>query len=143
MPAPPSPLLRFLSDKPLLRAEIACAAWEIFSVLLCAAAVIPAALAPGPAAAFAVLLAVSASLAPRLLAHGARGATVASGLRAVAWPASLLALHGPRDLTPFVPAFAFGLMAAAVRRALYRRALEPHEEATAARLADSLRARVA
>lgn len=139
---PPTSTWRALEQRPLARAELAAAAWEVFSVMLFAAAVVPAALSVPPAATFAATLVLSAWIGPRAAARGRRAATLAASLRAVAWPASLLPLPGAIEPVLFVPALAFGIMAATVRRAVYLRASTGPEPRDAAALRDVLRARV-
>jgi signal transduction histidine kinase len=147
MPSSRTPLL----SRPHVVAEIAAAGWELFSALLFITAVLPAAAqAPGPPLIFLASLALSAALSERLTARGARGYDTAAALRAVSWPiavAPLLAAsalgpgRGPRVL---VAAFVFGLMAAVIRRALYRLFLDPAlAELDDAALGASLEGRVA
>ena len=112
-----APLLR----EPRLRAEIVAVLWEAYSVVLFVAAVVPAALAtPWPGLVFCATLALSAALARPLVALGLVGLDLAAALRPIAWLASitpLLATSGPRVL---VATLIFGLMAGAMRRAIYR-----------------------
>lgn len=118
MPPLAAPLVR----DPRTAAELVAVAWEAYSVVLFVAAVVPAALeSPWPGAIFCGTLGVSALLARRLLALGTRGLDLAATLRPLAWLLSitpLLATVGPRVL---VAALIFGLMAGAMRRAIYRR----------------------
>ena len=104
-----------------VRAELLAILWETFSALLFSSAVLPAALGtPWPGVAFAASLAVSAALLP-VLQRKKRGLVLASLLRVVAWP--LVALILPFDARLLVATIAFGAMAWALRRAIYRREL--------------------
>ena len=126
-------------------AEIAAAVWELFSALLFSSAVVPEASAtPLPPALLALTLLVSAALGPSLAARGSRGLAVASGIRAVAWPLSAWPLFGASGASVIGAALVFGLMAAAVRRAIYRLTLErPIEDLDDRTFAAGLRARLA
>jgi two-component system NtrC family sensor kinase len=107
-----------------LRAEIVAAGWEIFSALLFISAVVPAAFAtPWPEVIFLGTLALSAALARPLLAQGVRGYAVAGVVRAASWPIAVAPLVGTAGPKVVVAALAFGMMAGAMRRAIYRRLL--------------------
>ncbi len=131
--------------EPQSLAEVACAAWELFSWLLFMSAVLPeVAAASWAPLIFVATLAGSAALGRSLTARGAVGYDVAAALRAASWPlavAPLLPVWGRRTL---VAALMFGLMAAVMRRALYRVFLEPRlDEMDDRALAGTLRARLA
>ncbi|AKT37864.1 sensor histidine kinase [Chondromyces crocatus] len=120
--------LASLFANPRLRAELLAAGWELFSALLFVSAVVPAAFTtPWPAVLFLGSMAVSGALIGQLSRHGARGFAVAGAIRVVAWPLSstpLLARAGtsgaPSQMGLLIAALAFGLMAGAVRRTIYR-----------------------
>jgi two-component system NtrC family sensor kinase len=124
--------------------EIAAAGWELFSALLFVTAVLPGASGPLPPILFVASLALSAALGPSLTQRGARGYVAAAMIRGLSWllaVAPLVRASGPRVA---VAAMVFGLMAAVVRRALYRVVLDPPLDALPdAALAASLRARLA
>jgi signal transduction histidine kinase len=131
-----------MTDRRVL-AELAGAGWELFSALLFVSTVLPeAAPAASSLLVFAATLVVSAALGATLAARGARGYGVAALLRVAAWPvAPMLAASGRPVL---IAALVFGLMAAAMRRALYRLFLEPRlDEMDDAALAASLGGRLA
>ncbi len=114
---------RFVSRGPL-RAELVCAAWESFSALLFASAVVPAALeSPWPACLFVLSLGASALGVRALVQDGERAIAPTSWLRVVAWMAATLPLPSRGDFRTWVATVTFGLMAAAIRRAIYRREL--------------------
>lgn len=129
---------------PFLRAEVAAAGWELFSALLFASAVVPAALGLGATAReFLASMVVSAALARMFLGRGETGYTVLALVRVVAWPLSVLPLLASTGLGALVAALAFGLMAGGMRRAIYRRVLDPESGAQDDRaLRDSLRPRL-
>lgn len=107
-----------------LRAELVCAAWETFSALLFASAVVPAALeSPWPATLFALSLAASALGVRWLVRDGERAIAPTSWLRVLAWMIATLPLPSRGDFRTWVATITFGLMAAAIRRAIYRREL--------------------
>src|SRR5262249_32775197 len=108
-------------------AEIAAAGWELFSALLFITAVLPAAAqAPLPPLIFLASLALSSALSRRLTSRGARGYDTAAAIRAISWPLAVAPLVGPGPGPRLlVAAFVFGLMAAVIRRALYRLLLDP------------------
>jgi signal transduction histidine kinase len=114
---------RFMNRGPL-RAELVCVAWETFSALLFASAVVPAALeSPWPALLFAFSLLASA-LGVRALVHqGERAIAPTSWFRVAAWIVAILPLESRGDFRTWVATATFGLMAAAMRRAIYRREL--------------------
>jgi hypothetical protein len=116
--------LRDLLDRAPLRAEVLAVVWELFSAILFISTVVPAAFdTPWPALILGATLAVSAVIAPSLQAHGARGYAIAGSARALSWPLAVGPLawaSGPRVI---VAGLAFGLMAGALRRAIYRRML--------------------
>ena len=130
--------------RPVL-AELAGAGWDLFSSLLFVAAVLPeVASAAWTPLVFVATLAVSAAIGPRVTARGERGYDLAAFLRAVSWPLSILPMFPISGRRGFVAALVFGLMAAAMRRALYRLFLEPRlDEMDDAGLAAGLRARLA
>jgi signal transduction histidine kinase len=107
-----------------LRAEALAVVWEVFSAMLFISAIVPAAFGtPWPALILCVSLAVSAAAAPALQARGARGYVIAGALRTISWPLAVAPLawtSGPRVI---VAGLAFGLMAGALRRSIYRRTL--------------------
>ena len=108
------------------RAELLVFVWETFSALLFASAVMPQALrSPWPGVVFLGTLAVSAALVPIAQRRGEAAIALASALRLLAWPLAFLPLEHVDELTRWIPTLMFGLMAAAMRRALYRRELLP------------------
>ena len=111
-------------DRAPLRAEVLAVVWELFSAILFISTVVPAAFdMPWPALILGVSLAVSAVIAPALQAQGARGYAIAGAVRALSWSLAVGPLawaSGPRII---VAGLAFGLMAGALRRAIYRRML--------------------
>jgi signal transduction histidine kinase len=133
-----------LSD-PRVLAELVGAGWELVSALLFLAAVVPdAADAPWTPLLFVVTMVLSAAAAPRLLARGPAGYDVAAMLRGVSWPLALLPSLAVSRGRAFIVGLVFGLMAAVMRRALYRRLLDPPlAELDDASLARGLRARLA
>lgn len=135
---------RWRGARPLLRAEIVAAGWEIFSVLLFFSAVVPAALgSPWPSALFVGSLTLSAAMARPLVALGRRGFLLAALLRFACWPAIITTLVG-FDLQMVVASCGFGLMAGGMRRAIYRRELDPlPEEPSPVRLRSDLRPQLA
>ncbi|MFO0615450.1 MAG: ATP-binding protein [Polyangiaceae bacterium] len=105
-----------------LRAELLAIAWEGFSAVLFGSTVLPeVGSSPWPSIAFAGSLLLSAVLLPTLLKLGRRGLVIAGAMRVVAWPLSLLTLTD--DARVLVATAAFGAMAWALRRAIYRREL--------------------
>jgi signal transduction histidine kinase len=114
---------RFLARGPL-RAELLCFAWETFSVLLFVSAILPAALeTPWPGVFFFATMAVSAFVLDRVVRAGGGGIAWASAARMAVWPAGTLLLPTGVDPRAIVASFAFGVMAAFMRRAIYRREL--------------------
>ena len=114
-----------LADRRVI-AELAAAGWETFSVLLFASAVVPeASSTPVPPLVLFGSLLVSAAIGPSGAARGPRGMWIAAALRAVAWPVAALPLLPRSDAGVISAALVFGLMAAALRRAIYRSLLEP------------------
>jgi signal transduction histidine kinase len=104
------------------QAEIFAVAWEIFSALLFVSAVVPAALAVGwPALIFGSSLAASALAARPLMRRGPQGFAIAALFRAVSWPIAMAPLLETTGWRALVAAFAFGLMAGGMRRAIYQR----------------------
>jgi len=109
-----------------VRAEVAAAGWELFSALLFASAVLPAALGMRLAAVvFLASMIVSAVLARALLPRAETGYTVLALVRVAVWPVSVVPLLSEEGLGALVAALAFGLMAGSMRRAIYRRVIEP------------------
>lgn len=105
-----------------LRAELLAITWEVFSAVLFGSTVLPSvASSPWPTITFAGSLVLSAALLPWLLKRGRTGLTVAGAMRVVAWPLSLLT--ETNDIRVLVATAAFGAMAWALRRAIYRREL--------------------
>jgi len=142
-PDPPPFSVRFRHSR--AKAELMAAGWETFSALLFISAVFPAALdTPWPALVFLSSIALSAALARPLLARGARGYVIAGIVRAVAWvlaAAPLLTARGPKVI---VAALAFGVMAGAMRRTIYRSLLDlPATDLDDAALRSGLRSRLA
>lgn len=141
LPTPllPTPLLRFAGRRTL--AEAAAVAWELFSALLFISAVLPAALAsPVTPAIFVGTLALSAVLARCL---PARSHALAAAVRAASWPLAVLPLLHTSGRRVVVAALIFGLMAAVMRRAIYRLLLEPPANALDDReLGESLQSRL-
>jgi two-component system NtrC family sensor kinase len=125
-PAAPLGLVnRFLSHGPD-RAEALCAAWEIFSVLLFASAVVPVALSsPWPGAVFLLSLVVSWLALSTVVRLGETGIVLASAVRVLSWPLALLLLPERSDFRLWIATLTFGIMAGAMRRAIYRRELLP------------------
>ncbi len=117
---------RWTRADPLVRAEIIATAWEIFSVLLFISAVVPLAFTtPWPSVVFVSGLGLSTALARRLTHIGRRGYTIAAGLRILFWLAAVTPLLSGRDLRVLVASCGFGVMAGGIRRAIYRRLLDP------------------
>jgi signal transduction histidine kinase len=117
---------RWWRAEPLVRAEIVATAWEIFSVLLFSSAVVPLAFTtPWPSAIFVGGLAASALVARRLTELGRRGYAIAAVLRTVSWLAAVTPLLSYEDLRLLIATCGFGLMAGGIRRAIYRRTLDP------------------
>src|SRR5262245_28790586 len=114
------------SASPLVRAEITASAWESFSALLYAAAIIAAAFdSPYPRLLFLAGLAASA-IAGRFLAPRRRaGHTAAAALRAVLWLGAFAPLLGITDARVLVATMGFGLMGGVIRSAVYRRMFQP------------------
>jgi two-component system, NtrC family, sensor kinase len=109
----------------LAAAELACIGWESLSGLLFATAVSPAVVArPWPVLIFAASFAVSALLAPKLLRSGRVGLALLDFLRACAWALALVPVVELTGWRALLGAGAFGLMASAVRRAIYRYAID-------------------
>ena len=121
---PKASSFRDLLESGPLRAEVLAVAWELFSAILFISTVVPAAFdTPWPALILSVSLALSAAIAPSLQAQGARGYAIAGAVRTLSWPCAIVPLawaSGPRVI---VAGLAFGLMAGALRRAIYRRML--------------------
>ncbi len=136
---------RWPEQKPVLRAEIIADAWELFSVLLFLSAVFPAAFrSPWPSVLFVAGLTISGLLAPRLVARGRSGITLASALRIVFWLAVVTPMLPGADLRVLVASCGFGVMAFGIRRAIYRRLCDAQpEDAPAERLASDLRPQLA
>ena len=106
------------------RAELVCGAWETFSALLFASAIMPQALrSPWPGAVFVLTLLASIVLAARVRRGGERAIAVGSALRLLAWPLAFLPHESLGEPRLWIPTLMFGLMAAAMRRAVYRREL--------------------
>jgi signal transduction histidine kinase len=122
-------------------AEFGAAGWEVFSAMLFASAVVPAVSAsPLPTLLLAASLVLSAAIGPSLAARGQRGHTLAAAVRVVSWPIAALPLLPASDTRVVGAAMVFGLMAAAVRRAVYRLASGPPlDELGDAELAAGLR----
>ncbi len=115
---------------PLVRAEVAASGWELFSALLFASAVIPAALGLNATAlSFLASMVLSALLARALLPRGEHGYTALALVRVLAWPLSILPLLAASGAGALVAALAFGLMAGSMRRAIYRRVLDQDVDA--------------
>ena len=129
---------------PLVRAEVAAIGWELFSALLFASAVVPAALGIGATAiGFLASMALSAILARALLARGEPAYAGLAIVRVVAWLLAVLPLLESTGLGALVAALAFGLMAGSMRRAIYRRVLDSGADARGDRtLRDTLRVRL-
>lgn len=109
-----------------LRAEILCAAWELFSAILFASAVASVARSSvWPFALFTATLIVSAALVHRVERAGERGVFLGSVARLGAWLVGAAAIPGASDTRLWIATATFGLMAAAMRRAIYRRELLP------------------
>jgi signal transduction histidine kinase len=124
--------------RPLVRAEIAAGAWECFSLLLFWSAVFPVAFhSPWPAVVFAVGTGLSIVAAGWLVRRGRRGLALAAGIRVAVWLLSVTPMLPRSDVRVLVACFGFGLMAGALRRAVYRRLLG----ASARGAADEARAR--
>ncbi|APR80940.1 two-component sensor histidine kinase [Minicystis rosea] len=142
MPPAPAPRARFVDLRTI--AELAAGGWEIFSAMLFASAVVPAAsTTPLPTLLLGISLFVSAVIGPSLSARGPRGHDVAAVIRAISWPIAALPLLPASDTRVVGAALVFGLMAAAVRRVIYRLASGPPLEALGdADLAAGLRARL-
>ncbi len=114
--------LEKIATRGIIRAELLCASWETFSALLFGSAILPAALAtPWPGVIFFGSLLVSAVLLPFFVRAGRVGVIGASLIRVPVWPIAAMTLS--IDYRIFVAAVAFGAMAWAQRRAIYRREL--------------------
>ncbi|RLB46698.1 MAG: hypothetical protein DRI90_27105 [Deltaproteobacteria bacterium] len=112
--------------RPLVRAEVIATAWETFSVLLFVSAVIPAAYTtPWPSIIFLCGLLVSSLLAKPLTRRGRRGFMLAGSIRLVCWPLGVTPLLPVADIRILVASCGFGLMAGGIRRAVYRRLIDP------------------
>jgi signal transduction histidine kinase len=131
-------------DQPGVKAELLAGAWEIFSAMLFVSAVVPAAFSRAEVElGFLGTLVVSAIVARPLARLGTRGYAGAGAIRAVSWPLSVAPLVGVEGPQVFVAALAFGLMAGGMRRAIYRRVLEPRLTVlSAGELRSTLRARL-
>ncbi|MCA9625770.1 MAG: HAMP domain-containing protein, partial [Myxococcales bacterium] len=107
-------------------------------------AVVPAAFrSPWPTLLFVGGLVVSTLSAPRLVAMGRRGFVIAAGLRVAAWFIGVTPLIGTTDMRLLVATLGFGLMAALMRRAVYRRLHEaPAETLSPVWLRSNLRAQL-
>jgi two-component system, NtrC family, sensor kinase len=111
---------------PLVRAEVAAAGWEMFSALLFAAAVVPAALGMrATSLGFLASMVLSAVLARALLPRGERGYGILALVRVAAWSLAILPLVAATGEGGLVAALAFGIMAGGMRRAIYRNVLSP------------------
>jgi signal transduction histidine kinase len=134
----------WLSDRRIV-AELTSAGWELFSALLFLSAVLPnAASMPWTPLILFATIALSAAVGPALMARGARGRDGAALLRAVSWPLAVLPVLAESGRRALVVAVVFGLMAAAVRRAVYRAFLDSRlEELDDTALAASLGERLA
>jgi signal transduction histidine kinase len=134
----------WLSDRRIV-AELTSAGWELFSALLFLSAVLPdAASAPWTPLILFATIALSAAIGPALMARGARGRNAAAVVRAVSWPLAVVPVLAESGRRALVVAVVFGLMAAAVRRAVYRAFLDSRlEELDDTTLAASLRERLA
>ncbi|MCC6521372.1 MAG: HAMP domain-containing protein [Polyangiaceae bacterium] len=120
-------MLRRIADlwreaRPLVRAEITASAWEIFSVVLFVAAIVPAALdTPWPPLLYLCGLVLTSALA-RYLRRGSGVATVL--LRTALWMIAVVPLLPSTDARLLVGAAGFGLMGGTFRRAVHRRLLD-------------------
>jgi len=141
---PPQPLHARPADR-RVAAELTAGGWELFSALLFASAVVPEASdRVWPPLILVGSLLVSTALGPTLSARGARGHALAAAGRAVSWPIAALPLLDALGFRVLLAASVFGLMASAVRRAVYRQMLSPPlEEADDAALAATLGAHLA
>lgn len=121
-----------------VRAETILFSWETFSALLFASAIIPRALdTPWPGLAFLASLLVSIALLRQALPQRTRYLLPLALVRVVAWPLSALALSDV-DGPSIVATVAFGSMAGAMRRAVYRRELEALDPARDPHIAETL-----
>jgi len=136
---------RWRDARPLLRAEVLATSWEIFSVLLFSSAVVPAAFStPWPSTFFLGSLLLSSALSGRLARLGRRGYLIAGVVRLVTWPLIIASFVARSDLPTVVTSLGFGVMAAAFRRAVYRRELDPMpEDPSPVRLRSDLRTQLA
>ncbi len=129
-------LLQKIATRGPVRAELLSFVWETFSALLFGSAILPAALdTPWPGVVFLSSLALSAALLPFFMKAGRAGMIAASLLRVPAWPIAAMTLS--IDYRIFVAAVAFGAMAWAQRRAIYRRELwrfDPAKDGSSAEL---------
>ncbi|MFO0756732.1 MAG: ATP-binding protein [Byssovorax sp.] len=119
-------------ERPLVRAELIAAGWETFSGLLFVSSVVPAAFgAAFPALVFLGSMAISAGLAAAAAAaeQRARALALAAAFRMPVWLVALIPQIQRGGFRVMVTAFAFGLMAYGMRRAIYRRLLEPLDAA--------------
>jgi signal transduction histidine kinase len=138
-------ILRARLDDRRTLAEILAAGWELFSALLFISAVLPeAARAVWPPLIFVATIAVSAAIGPALTARGARGYDVAALVRGLSWALSVAPTLGTAGSRALVAALVFGLMAAVMRRAIYRAIIDARlGDLDDAALAATLRERLA
>lgn len=129
---------------PLVRAEVAALGWEMFSAVLFAVAVVPAAFRRSATLlGFFGSMVLSAVLAKVLLPRGEFGYSLLALIRVLAWPLSIWPLVRATGEGGLVAALSFGLMAGGMRRAIYRNVLRPVDEAEDDRaLRDLLRLRL-
>ncbi|MEM6790815.1 MAG: ATP-binding protein [Myxococcota bacterium] len=136
---------RWRDARPLVRAEVLATTWEVFSVLLFSSAVVPAAFdTPWPSTFFVGSLGLSSALSGWFCQRGRRGFLLAGLLRLFWWPLIIATFVGGSDVPTLVTSLGFGLMAAAARRAIYRRELEPMpDDPSPVRLRSDLRTQLA
>jgi signal transduction histidine kinase len=93
----------------------------VFSALLFASTIVPAALeTPWPGALLAASLVASAVVARPLARRRTRGFAMAGALRVPFWLLAVVPVVPSTGPRLFIAAFSFGLMAGGIRRALYR-----------------------
>jgi two-component system, NtrC family, sensor kinase len=117
---------RWQQARPLVRAEIITTSWEIFSVLLFISAVVPAAFTtPWPSTLFVGSLVLSTALSRTLVRNGRAGYAIAGLIRVGGWMLAITPLVDGTDLRLLVATLGFAAMAGMMRRAIYRRIVEP------------------
>ena len=140
---PRDPSKPLLAD-PRTLAELAATAWELFSASLFISAIYPdASTAVWPVVLFVASLALSAALGRPLMGRGPVGYWIAGALRGASWIAAVLPIASSGGLRLLGASAVFGIMAALMRRAIYRVFLDkPAGSLDDAQLAGALRERL-